>query len=338
MELQFRKAARKAVPLIISVSGTSGSGKTYSALLLAAGLAKPGGRVGLLDTENGRGEMYTDSPGILRALPQGFEYARLDPQFTPARYIDAIDAAEKAGIEVLVIDSGSHEWEGYGGCTEMAEEDKGRWNRAKLQNRRFVYRLLYCSMHVIVCLRAREKTKIIPKHKSESGKEEVVSLGILPICEKNFVFEMLLSVLLDEKTHYAMPLKVPEPLLPLFQGSRMLTKEDGERVREWNEAGERMDVMDRLVQRGRAAADLGSAEYRKFWEGMTAEQRRAFPAAQHAENKGIAAAADKAIEIPVFGSAEAPVVWPDAFDGPECIFNGKHLRLDHAAGNYQEVV
>jgi hypothetical protein len=338
MELQFRKAVRAAVPQIISISGTSGSGKTYSALLLAAGLVKPGGTVALLDTENGRGQMYADSPGITAALPQGFGYARMDPPFSPARYIEAIDAAEKAGVEVLVIDSGSHEWEGYGGCTEMAEKDKGRWNRAKLENRRFVYRLLYSNMHIVVCLRAREKSKIVPKHKSETGKEEVISLGILPVCEKNFVFEMLLSMQLDEQTHHASPVKVPEPLLALFPGSRMLVKADGERIRQWNESGAAAEPLERIVQRGRAAAELGTEEYRKFWTSLTAAQRKVFSDVSHAENKGIAAAADKANEVPVFGSAETPVAWPDSFDGPECVWNGKRLRFDEAAGNYVEEV
>jgi hypothetical protein len=297
MELQFKKAIRKSAPIIISISGPSGSGKTYSALLMAAGLAGPNGRVGFVDTENGRGCFYADSPGIMTALPNGFEIIELDAPFSPERYIAAIDAAEKADINVLVIDSGSHEWEGTGGCSEMAERDKGRWNKAKQANRKYVYRLLYSTMHIIVCLRARERSKIIPKHESITGKEEVISLGILPIAEKNFVFEMLMSLQLDEKTHHAIPVKVPEPLVGLFPGNQLITKADGERIREWNESGASGDSNERLKKRARAAAEEGTAAYSAFFRALTPPQKKVLANSTHTENKQIAAAADS-VDIP----------------------------------------
>ena len=163
--MTFAKAVRKSVPLLISIAGTSGSGKTYSALLMAAGLAGPKGRVGFLDTENGRGSMYADSPGIIEALPAGYEIMELDAPFTPQRYTEAIEAAEKSGINVLVVDSATHEWEGIGGCAEMAENNKlggqPNWAMAKRAHKRFVNRALASSMHIIFCLRARDKVKMV---------------------------------------------------------------------------------------------------------------------------------------------------------------------------------
>ena len=129
MALEFKRAVRKSVPMLVSISGTSGSGKTYSALLLAAGIAGPSGKVGLIDTENGRGEMYADSPGIKAALPNGYLYLRFDPPFTPERYIEHLQAAESAGIAVCIVDSGSHEWEGIGGVSEAAEKAEGKMGR-----------------------------------------------------------------------------------------------------------------------------------------------------------------------------------------------------------------
>ena len=126
MALEFRKATRRTVPLLISISSVSGGGKTFSALLLAAGLAGPDGRVGMIDTENGRGEMYSDSPGIRKALQNGYDYIRFDPPYTPERYIEHIEAAEQAGITVCIVDSGSHEWEGIGGVAESAEKAEAK--------------------------------------------------------------------------------------------------------------------------------------------------------------------------------------------------------------------
>jgi hypothetical protein len=290
MSFAIHKAERRAIWQIVGIAGVSGSGKTYSALLLGAGLAGPNGKLGFIDTENGRGSLYADDPGIRAALPQGYDIIDLPAPFTPARYIDAINTFEQAGYAVCVIDSGSHEWEGEGGCSDMAEADKGRWNRAKRENKRFVMRLLYANMHIIVCLRAREKSKIIPKHLSQTGKEEVISLGILPVCEKSFMFEMLLSLHVDEVTHHAKQIKCPEALIPIFKEPHMLTKADGERILQWNNTAPPSVESDRLQKRARVAAEDGLAAYEAFFKGLTPAQRKMIAA--HEENKAIAAVAD----------------------------------------------
>jgi len=330
--MEIKKAKRHAVPMIVSLSGVSGSGKTYSGLLLAAGLVKPNGKIGFIDTENGRGCMYADSPGIMRAIPQGYDTIELGPPYSPERYIEAVDTFEKAGYEVVVIDSGSHEWSGQGGCTDIAEANNGRWNKAKLANKRFVNRLLLSSMHIVVCLRAQEKSKIIPKTESKTGKEEIISLGILPISEKSFPFEMLLSFFMEEKTNLATAIKCPEPLADLFKTPRMLTKADGERIREWNSTGKAVDVNDQLIKRSRIIASEGEAPYKAFFEALSKEQRAALKSV-HEENKLIAKSASS---VPVFGSKESPTEWPDSFDGEECIWNGERLRRNEH-GNYSAV-
>lgn len=291
MAFEIKKAVRHKVNLIMSIAGVSGAGKTYSAMLLAAGLAGPNGKVGMIDTENGRGVMYADSPGIVAALPQGYDILELTPPFSPQRYIEAIDAFERAGYGVVVIDSGSHEWEGSGGCTDMAEADRGRWNKAKLANKRYVNRLLNSNMHIVVCLRAREKSKIIDKKDSLDGREHIIPLGVQPIAEKNFVFEMMASWMVEEGTHLAVPLKLPEQFQPMFAQPRMLTKADGERIRLWNEGAAEIDPYDKLRRQARSAAEEGMDSYRAFFETLTKDQARAL-AGSHEENKRIAVAVD----------------------------------------------
>jgi hypothetical protein len=298
MAFTFTKAKRKACPMLLSISGVSGSGKTYSALLVAAGLAGDKGRVGFLDTENGRGEMYADSPGIVAALPNSYDYARLDPPFGPRQYIAAIEAAEQAGITVLVIDSGSHEWEGIDGCCEIAEKNKLRgmpnWSKAKMEHKRFMNHLLSTNMHIVLCLRAREKVKLVDVEKNGTTKTEVVPIGIQPIAEKNFVFEMLVSLRVEEESHFAVPLKVPEPLAALFPDKHLLTKADGERIRLWNDTGSAMESGEQLRKRARAAAEQGMAAYKEFFTGLTTQQRKDMGDSAHQEYKYIAEQADLA--------------------------------------------
>lgn len=291
MPIEFRKAARRATPMLIGISSVSGGGKTFSALLIAAGLAGPKGRVLMIDTENGRGEMYSDSPGILKALPDGFEYVRFDPPFSPERYTEYIRFAEQSGITVAVVDSFTHEWEGIGGCTEIAEKNPlGRmpnWSKAKMAHKRMLNHLLTSSMHVILCIRAREKVKIfkrgdlmvtnaaaVEQEAQVAEKDTVVSLGLQPITEKNAVFELTVSLQLDERTHHAVPIKVPEPLLPFFPGGRLLTKQDGEAIARWNSGGKTVEDIEQLMKRATTAAHDGVAAYRAFFAALTPEQRK----------------------------------------------------------------
>ena len=288
MTLEFRQAVRKAVPMLIGLAGPSGSGKTYSSLLLAAGIAGPEGRVGMLDTENGRGEMYADSPAIMKALSSGYEYTRLDPPFTPAAYVAGIEAAEKAGLQVLVVDSLSHEWEGTGGCEEIAEEYaiKGQpnWKMAKIAHKRFANHCLSASMYIIFCMRAREKVKFV----KVGNKTEVVPIGIQPICEKNWMFEMLVSMRIEEETHHAIPVKVPEPLIHLFPKEVLITEGLGQRIREWNETGTALPVGEQLGKRARAAAEQGYKCYREFYDGLAKAQKKELRDADHEQLKRIA--------------------------------------------------
>lgn len=311
--MAYVKAVRKAVPILASLSGVSGSGKTYSALLMAAGIAGKTGRVGFLDTENGRGTMYADSPGIMKALPKGYEYARLDSPFTPKSYIEKIDEAEAAGINVLVIDSGSHEWEGVGGCSDIAENNKLKgmpnWANAKREHKQLVNRLLYTDMHILVCLRAREKIKIV---KDATGKDQFINVGIQPIAEKNFVFEMLVSLQLDELSKQAAPIKVPEPLKVVFPGGQLITVESGEQLREWNQTGKMLDDGERLKQRARAIAEDGLAAYQQFFSALSAKDKKILVESTHAANKAAAEQADRsAIEqYDDFASAPDPLDVP----------------------------
>src|SRR3954447_23465935 len=103
MTLTLHKATRKKTKMRVALAGPSGSGKTYSALLLASGMA-PWEKIAVIDTENGSGDLYANL-GAYSIIP-------LAAPYTPERYIEAIKACENAGMEVIILDSASHEWEG----------------------------------------------------------------------------------------------------------------------------------------------------------------------------------------------------------------------------------
>ncbi len=304
-EFKIEKAVRQSVPLLISLSGTSGSGKTFSGLLLAAGIAGDDGQVGMIDAENGRGSLYADDPDIMKAIPKGYLRMDLTAQYTPKRYIQALTAMEAAGTTVCLIDSTTHEWEGEGGCCDIAENNKLKgmpnWAMAKREHKRFMAYALSSKMHIIFCLRAREKVKI---QKDSGGREQVIQIGIQPVCEKNFVFEQLLSLSFDESTHHYSGIKIPKMLAGTFPGGSLITRDHGVSLREWNSGGRALDPNASLQFRARSAAELGMDEYSAFYKGLSVKDKKTLADTLHADNKAIAEEFDKAEKLRAEAEAE----------------------------------
>ena len=207
--LNIKPAERSGSRVVIGISGQSGSGKTYSALKLARGMVDSPSEIGFLDTENGRGRLYSS------ILDGKFLHADMYAPFSPARYRQAIEEFQATGVKVLVIDSGSHEWEGEGSCTEIAEKPllNGKkmadWKRAKSEHKKFMNAMLQSNMHIIVCLRARQKTDF-------ANPSAPVSLGLQPVCEKDFMFEMTVSMMMHDGGKIQEFTKLPEELRPIF--------------------------------------------------------------------------------------------------------------------------
>src|SRR5258708_7618644 len=154
--LQLRKAQKQKAKLRIGLAGTSGSGKTYSALLLASGMTD-WDKICVIDTENGSADLY-DHLGAYNVIT-------LTAPFMPERYIEAIHAAEDAGMEVIIIDSITHEWDGKGGCLEIVEEvtkasmsknSYTAWAKVTPRHNGFVQTILQSPCHVITTVRRKQ--------------------------------------------------------------------------------------------------------------------------------------------------------------------------------------
>lgn len=233
MSFEIRTAERQGARLLIQLSGVSGSGKTYTALQLAYGLA--GGdasKVIGLDTENRRMSLNAD------ILPGGAKFRTIDfyAPFSPDRYIQAIEAACKAGAEVIVIDSVTHEWEGPGGCQEIAAQTKfPDWKRAKAEHKRFMTYMLQCPAHIIACTRAREKMDF-------KDPKNPVPLGLQPIQEANFSYEATVSLMMHSQGARQDVLKCPSDLQAIMgRGKGYLTAEDGAALRAWVDGAVQID-------------------------------------------------------------------------------------------------
>ena len=278
--MSIKPAQRQGAHVVIGFAGQSGTGKTYTALMFGYGLAGcVGDKLGLLDTENRRGSLYAD------ILPDSETFLINDmvAPFHPRRYVEAIKEFESAGVEVLVIDSISHEWEGEGGCMDIAsygdytdaQYDDGTWNSktakrarwdiAKREHQKFINCLLQSKMHIIVCLRAKEKSKVEPNG-------DVSSLGIQPITEKNFTFEATALMMMQDEGTSQKVLRCPADLKPfLGRGDNYITVQDGLSVREWLAGGKPMTELDR-----HRAALMAATDRNEHWKTLPKHVQAAF--------------------------------------------------------------
>lgn len=267
--LNIREAKRGGGKAILGIAGISGSGKTYTALQIARGMVSKASEIGFLDTENGRGSLYAD------ILDKPFQIADLYPPFSPSRYRAAIKEFQDAGVKVLVIDSVSHEWEGEGGCDDIAQapllagKKMANWVGAKREHKGFMNTLLQSDMHIICCIRAREKTDF-------KDPAKPVSLGIQPVCEKNFMFEMTASLLMEDEGKKQQFLKIPHFLKDAFgTGNGYIGQETGKKIMEWINHGEKEDPeITKKKAEMLQACEFGIAGVIAIWNTLTKEQKK----------------------------------------------------------------
>lgn len=305
MTFQFRPAVRSSVGLLIGLAGASGSGKTYTAMRLATGIAgdKP---FCVIDTEAGRAKHYADQ--------FRFDHGDLAPPFRPDAYAEAIKAADDAGYPVIVVDSMSHEWAGDGGILDWQEEEFQRmggreavkmtaWIKPKLAHKHMVSRLLQVRAHLILCMRAEEKIDIV---KDAEGKTKIVPKqgragfkGWLPICEKNLPYELTASFLFtDEAPGVPRPMKLQEQHRALFPLDQPITEESGRRIAEWAAGGVAAPAAEPadLLQSLRDASLNGTLALRTAWGALTEAQRTAFKPELESLKKAAAASDVKSAE------------------------------------------
>jgi hypothetical protein len=225
----FKKATRKSAKLRAALCGTSGSGKTYSALLLARGL---GERVAVIDTERGSAELYSDL--------YEFDAAQLEPPFTPQRYVSLIKEAAQH-YDVLIIDSLSHAWAGEGGVLAMhdnatkadrAGNSYTAWRNVTPQHNQLVDAILNAPCHVIVAMRSKTAYEMVDDGK---GKKKPLKIGLAPVQRDGMEYEFTLVWDISTDSHVATASKDRTRLWD--DRNEVITIEHGRQLREWLESG-----------------------------------------------------------------------------------------------------
>jgi hypothetical protein len=222
--MAFVKATKKQSRLRLALIGPSGAGKTFTALRVATGL---GGRIAVVDTERGSASKYADR--------FSFDVMELE-RFSPKDFVAAIHEAEKAGYDVLVIDSLSHAWMGKGGALEMVDEAAKRsksgnsfwaWREVTPEHNALVDAMVRSRCHVIATMRSKTEYVI---EAGPNGKQTPRKVGLAPVQRDGMEFEFDVVGDMDEASFVVTKTRCPSL-------AKAVLKEPGEalgqQLREW---------------------------------------------------------------------------------------------------------
>jgi hypothetical protein len=317
-----RKASRKKARLRLGISAPAGAGKTMGALLIAYGLAGDWGKIGLLDTEQGSGELYVDTkvPGTSTVIGE-YLYWRVDAPYTIPKYLEGMKELEAAGCEVVILDSISHAWSGTGGLLDKVGNIAKRsntgnsytaWRDVTPEHNSFVEAMLTSRAHVIATMRS--KTEYVLEV-NDKGKQVPRKIGLAPVQREGLDYEFTVVLEVDQANHMAGATK---DRTAMFDGEFFkLSPETGQRLKEWLERGVDAPAepakLDRSPMNRMTSAELDEAtrgdtsEYLTPWIIASRDGTyRTFPSADayKSEWRMRVAAVGKAVKLDAQGKAE----------------------------------
>jgi len=259
MSIEFKPATRSKVNLLIGLVSGTGGGKTMSAMRMAQGIVGRDKSFAVIDTEKGRASHYAPAPGVEPDFVTTFRFdvAELNAPFRPDAYADAIMAADRAGYEVIVVDSMSHVWAGDGGVLDWQEDELDRmagddwkkreavkmaaWIKPKMAHKQMLQKLLQTKAHLILCFRAEQKIEMVREGGKTviQAKQSLTGLdGWIPVCEKALPFELTASFLLTaDAPGMPKPIKLQEQHKQLFPLGKPIDESSGLGISEWARGG-----------------------------------------------------------------------------------------------------
>lgn len=211
----------------------------------------------------------------------------MEPPFSAARYLEAIDLAEANGVEFLIIDSLSHAWSGEGGLLDVQAGIAKRtgnsytaWRDVTPQHNRLVDRILQCNMHIAATLRTKVEYVI---EENGSGKKSPRKVGMAPVFREGFEYEM--SVFFElAPDHTASATK---DRTGLFDGRFFLvTPDTGREIYQWL-AGSTSEPQPVIARSGTSASELTEKSLsvrvdeamRAYCQGLSREEKEEVAAA-----------------------------------------------------------
>jgi hypothetical protein len=222
--MKLQTAARKRAKIKMSLQGPSGSGKTYSSLLIAYGLSGSWDKIAVVDTENHSADLYSHL-GPYNVLS-------LSAPYSPERYTSAIETCEKAGMDTIVLDSVTHEWENLLDThASMTGNSFTNWGKITPRHNEFVKKILQSPCHIICTMRTKQDYVLAEKN----GRMVPEKVGLKSVQRDGLEYEFTLAFDLDYKNQAS----VSKDRTGLFFGKPefKITAETGALINSWCNSG-----------------------------------------------------------------------------------------------------
>ena len=261
--MKLQQAKRNQVKLRLGLSGASGFGKTYSALLLAFGITNDWSKIAIIDTENNSASLYSH-------LGE-FNVLSLDEPYSPERYIEAIRACETASMEVIIVDSITHEWQGKGGCLQIHEKLGARfqdWAKVSPRHQSFIDTILQSNCHVITTVRRKIDYSL---DTAQNGRTKVIKHGTKEITREGFEYELTANFELINDKHLA---KASKDRTGLFMDKPefVINAATGKKLIQWCNMGISIDSIKKEIELSQTVEDL-----KRIYNKYTSNQKEIHP-------------------------------------------------------------
>lgn len=233
INLRITHAKKEQIYIKALLSGPSGSGKSYSALRVATGVAGrvgEGTKIGYIGTEGVRDKLYANE----------FNYDLISlEEYTPDYYEAAIDTFVDEGYKVIIVDSLTHLWNWVQDQVQKEVAKGGdkvsfsAWGKYKKDNHRIVEKILLAPAHVIVTGRGKDEYVM---ETNSRGKTAPKKVGVGTQQDKDIEYEYMVTWQIDQDTHIATAAK---DNTHLFEGKLdVLTEKSGEALYDWANDGD----------------------------------------------------------------------------------------------------
>jgi len=239
--MKLQKAKRHQVKLRLGLSGASGFGKSYSALLLAFGITNDWSKIAIIDTENGSASLYSHLGD--------YNVLSLSDPYSPERYIEAIQTCESTeNIEVIIIDSITMEWSGSGGCLDIHSKLGGRfsdWSNVSPRHQAFIDAILKSNCHIITTVRKKMDYSM---DRDSNGKTKVIKHGLKDITREGFSYELTVDFELINDNHLAKASKDRTGLFSSDKPEFVINASTGKKLIAWCNEGISIEQISKEIE------------------------------------------------------------------------------------------
>lgn len=239
--MELKKASRKQSKLRIGLSWPSGSGKTYSALQLAYWITWDWNKIAVIDTENMSADLYSHL--------WSYSTLTLEAPFSPERYIEAIKACEEAGMEAIIIDSITHEWDWPGGIIEISNNMQWNsftnWGKLTPRHNSFINAILQSSCHILTTVRRKQEYAMEKDEKT--GKSTVTKVWLKEVTREWFEYELTINFDINRENHLATASKDRTWIFD-WKDFFLLTSKIWEEIKNWNLSWEKVKPIEEIQQ------------------------------------------------------------------------------------------